>query len=212
MKQFIKKNITIITSLVLIILVYVIFKDIDSNIITAIDSFVINYVQNIRSVFLNEVVIIYTDVIGVIIPLIISIICLLNFKKKEYLYIPLNLGLITIINQALKYIIQRPRPESALIEQIGFSFPSGHAMISAAFYGLLIYYVSKGVGNIKLKYIVNTILMFLIISTGISRLYLGVHYASDVIAGFVITAAYLPIYIRFIVKDLKNSSEIKNSN
>ena len=98
-------------------------------------------------------------------------------------------------------IIQRPRPEDfRLIEETGYSFPSGHSMASMAFYGLIIYFAFKYVKNKNAKIIICTILSLLVLLIGISRIYLGVHYASDVIAGFVLSIAYLVVYITIVLK------------
>ena len=100
-----------------------------------------------------------------------------------------------MLNLMLKNIVERPRPIGyRLIDETGYSFPSGHSMISAAFYGLIIYFIWKNVKNKKLKYISCALLGLLIAFIGISRIYLGVHYASDVLGGFIISIAYLIIF------------------
>ena len=97
--------------------------------------------------------------------------------------------------------MQRPRPtEFRLIEETGYSFPSGHSMISLAFYGYLIYLIYKYINNKHLKRILIIILSTLICIIGVSRIYLGVHYTSDVLGGFLISIAYLIIYIELINK------------
>ena len=113
------------------------------------------------------------------------------------------MAVITILNQILKRILQRPRPtEYRIVEETGYSFPSGHSMVSMAFYGYLIYLIYKYVKNKYLKWTLITLLSFLIVSIGISRIYLGVHYTSDVLGGFLISISYLVIYISAVNKFL----------
>ena len=103
----------------------------------------------------------------------------------------------------LKNIVQRPRPlEYRIIDETGYSFPSGHSMVSAAYYGFIIYLIYKMVENKKIKWTLITILSLLVISIGISRIYLGVHYTSDVIAGFLISISFLVIYTSIVSKIL----------
>lgn len=137
--------------------------------------------------------------------IIITIVLFIALKnKKNSILIGINLIIITIINQILKFILQRPRPtEYRIIDETGYSFPSGHSMISMAFYGFIIYLIYKNVKNKYLKITLITILSLLILMIGISRIYLGVHYTSDVCAGFLISAAYLIIYINISNKILK---------
>ena len=119
-----------------------------------------------------------------------------NKKKKIGISIPLNLGLSALLNITLKQILQRPRPiEYRVIDESGYSLPSGHSMVSMAFYGYLIYFIYKHIENKYIKWSLIILLSILIISIGISRIYLGVHYTSDVIAGFLIALSYLIIYI-----------------
>lgn len=122
-------------------------------------------------------------------------------NKKVGLLISTNLIIITILNQALKIIVQRPRPtEYRIINEAGYSFPSGHSMVSMAFYGFLIYLIYKNIKNKYLKISLIVILSLLIVMIGISRIYLGVHYTSDVCAGFLVSLSYLIIYINFANK------------
>lgn len=122
-------------------------------------------------------------------------------NKKIGLAVIVNLCLVTIINQLLKFILQRPRPiEYAIIDESGYSFPSGHSMVSMAFYGFLIYLIYRYVNNKYLKWALISLLSLLIIFIGVSRIYLGVHFASDVCAGFIFSVAYLILYISVINK------------
>ena len=124
-------------------------------------------------------------------------------NKKIGLSIFTNLVIITALNQLLKGILQRPRPtEFRIIEETGYSFPSGHSMVSMAFYGYLIYLIYKYVKNKYIKTSLIILLSILICCIGISRIYLGVHYTSDVLGGFFISISYLIIYINVVNKFL----------
>lgn len=135
---------------------------------------------------------------------VLSLILLGAIKNKKIgILICGNLGISAFLNQVLKHIIQRPRPtEFRIINESGYSFPSGHSMVSAAFYGFLIYLIYKKVKNKYLKWSLITILSILIILIGTSRIYLGVHYTSDVIGGFLVAVSYLIIYTS-IIKNYK---------
>ena len=126
---------------------------------------------------------------------------ILIIKKKKWIgsLIWINLTCSALLNHIFKKIVQRPRPTGyRLIEEDGYSFPSGHSMISAAFYGFFIYLIFKNVKNKYLKWGSISLLSILICLIGTSRIYLGVHYTSDVIAGFVISIAYLIIFTSIV--------------
>ena len=126
---------------------------------------------------------------------------LLIKNKKIGLSIISNIVIITILNQLLKRLLQRPRPtEFRIVEETGYSFPSGHSMVSMAFYGYLIYLIYRYIKNKYVKWTLITILSILICLIGISRIYLGVHYTSDVLGGFLLSISYLVIYISSIKK------------
>ena len=150
-----------------------------------------------------------TNLGGAITLLSITIILLLGLKNKKIgLLVALNLMISTGLNLLLKNIVQRPRPnEFRLIDETGYSFPSGHSMVSMAFYGFLIYLIYKFVKNKRLKWVLIIILSTLIITIGISRIYLGVHYTSDVLAGFTISVSYLVIYTSIVKKFIRKREE-----
>lgn len=138
----------------------------------------------------------------IVIAIISIIICIKFIKNKKLsLGIILNLAGITLINQILKFIFRRERPTGyRLIEMSGYSFPSGHAMASLAFYGLLIYITKRLVKNKYLKILLITLNIAIIILIGVSRIYLGVHYLSDVLTGYSISIIYLLITTKLLNK------------
>ena len=137
---------------------------------------------------------------GVLWLILFTAILIITLKSKLMkLCVILNLAISAGLNQILKRIVQRPRPtQYRLIDESGYSFPSGHSMVSAAVYGFLIYLIFKKVKNRTLKWSLITILTTLIILIGISRIYLGVHYTSDVLAGFLISISYLVIFTSIV--------------
>lgn len=110
----------------------------------------------------------------------------LFFKKHRWysVKVPVVAAGSSLLNQGMKVWFDRPRPETAFIEQHGLSFPSGHAMIGCAFYGLLIYLIWTNVQIIFWRWFLAGLLVFWIILIGFSRVYLNVHYATDVLAGW----------------------------
>ena len=150
-------------------------------------------VEKLRTDTLTRIMKVITflgDAISIITLTILSIILVKN--KKNKIFIGVNAVLITLLNLLIKNLVKRPRPEGfRIISESGYSFPSGHSMVSTAFYGLFIYLAYKYINNKKIKYFICTALSILILLICTSRVYLGVHYGSDVIAGFVLSIAYL---------------------
>ncbi|MEO7291570.1 MAG: phosphatase PAP2 family protein, partial [Ginsengibacter sp.] len=103
----------------------------------------------------------------------------------------------------------RDRPLSPLLEAAqGYSFPSGHATMSITFYGLIIFLVWQNVKNVLLKWTLIILLGLLIIFIGASRVYLRVHYASDVLAGFCVGLMWLFLSL-WILKRIETYSRRK---
>lgn len=96
----------------------------------------------------------------------------------------------------LKQIFNRPRPLIPLLEPIsGLSFPSGHALMSVSFYGLLIFLAWENVYSRSWKWVIGGLLVLLILMIGFSRIYFRYHYFSDVIAGFAAGIIWLTLSI-----------------
>ena len=150
-----------------------------------------------------------TNLGGAIFLILLTITLFILIKNKKIgISIFSNLVIITVLNQLLKRILQRPRPtEYRIIEETGYSFPSGHSMVSMAFYGYLIYLIYKYVKNKYIKWISIILLSILICSIGISRIYLGVHYTSDVLGGFFISISYLIIFISAVSSNLDKTKK-----
>ena len=133
-------------------------------------------------------------------PIIIItlLLCIFIFKdNKERFYIVLNVLIVPLINVILKSVFARERPNILrLIDETGYSFPSGHAMMATAFYGLLIYFAYKKIKTPWLRNITCVGLSVLIILIMLSRIYVGVHYTTDVIAGCCLSIFYLAIFIK----------------
>lgn len=115
--------------------------------------------------------------------------------KRPGMFCALNLVLVALLNAVLKELVQRPRPEHInLVTETGFSFPSGHSMVAMAFFGLLVWLVWKYEKDRTMRFACCAGFSLVILLIGISRIYLGVHYASDVLAGFCISLAWLALY------------------
>ena len=116
----------------------------------------------------------------------------------------------SLLNKGLKMLFERARPDDILplIEQGGYSFPSGHAVTSMAFYGILLFLVQTRMEDRKKANALSLVLLLLIVLIGPSRIYLGVHYPTDVLAGwaegvFVATAVYMLAY-KFVPRSFLN--------
>ena len=214
LKRIIEKNYKWIIAFLCLIIVLMMLEDIFENEQLTLDMLVYRLViLNLRSEPLTVIMKVITNLSSAYVLIAITIGILLFIKNKKVgVCVASNLVIATLLNQLLKYIIQRPRPDGyRLIAESGYSFPSGHSMVSMAFYGLIIYLIWKMVKNKKIKYISCGILGLLIPMIGFSRIYLGVHYASDVIGGFAISIVYLFLFTNIAKSILQLEKEKDNT-
>lgn len=132
----------------------------------------------------------------------VTVLCiiLLIIKPTRIRYgIPVSAGAIsvTVINKIIKNLVRRERPDQIyhLIKQGGYSFPSGHSITSMFVFGMLIYHVRVNVQNRKAANVLTVIIAVPMVCIGLSRIYLGVHYPSDVLAGWALGVAVMMVVI-----------------
>lgn len=125
---------------------------------------------------------------------ILIVIFLVFLVSRKVSYICLGASIIqTSLNRVIKAIVRRPRPNvDVFIRESNFSFPSGHAMAITCLYGLLIYYLYKS--EIRYRKLLIVICVLIIVLVSLSRVYLGVHYFSDIIGGILLSSS-LVLYI-----------------
>ena len=130
---------------------------------------------------------------------------LLNSQRAYRLAVYFNLILSTVLNLALKAVFLRGRPADIahLVNETGYSFPSGHAMAAVAFYGFLLFLLLQSERPKRQKLGIGCALALTILLICISRIYLGVHYTSDVLAGCLISVVYLLIFSSITERYLK---------
>jgi len=130
--------------------------------------------------------------------LLVSCLILYLFKRWRILYtLIISVTGAEVFVWIIKNIVDRPRPPltNALVAESTYSFPSGHTFVAIAFYGLLVYFVIQSGKNKFIKIVSFLLGLSLIVLVGISRIYLGAHWPSDVFASVAVGAAWLTIII-----------------
>lgn len=168
-------------------------------------------ILDIRIDFLNDFFKIFTNLGDTKFMAILALAAALIFFIKKYYWhsigIVLSVGISEFISIILKNIIGRHRPphELAIVATDSASFPSGHAIAAMAFYGFLIYFFNKEFKNKsasrRIKNILTGFCSLMILLAGFARIYLGVHWPSDIVASYVLGGIWLWIVIKFIEKN-----------
>ena len=133
---------------------------------------------------------------------VILFITFIILKRKDIAILEASVLIIsTVVNNVVKLIIRRERPEVLkLVIEKSFSFPSGHTMASVTMYGILIYLINNSNLDKRLKIIFSIILGIIPILVMLSRIYLGAHYASDVIGACILSTTLLLIETMIVEK------------
>lgn len=178
---------------------------ITTNLIKPFDTFMyelITYGMNDITTIIYKAITFLGSTLFIVLLCIVFLILFIVLKKKNIgLVISSVLIISTLFNNLLKIIFCRTRPDVIkLVHESSYSFPSGHTMASVSMYGILIYILIKSNINKKIKITLITILGILPILVGLSRVYLGAHYISDIIGGFIVSIILLLIETYIIDK------------
>jgi undecaprenyl-diphosphatase len=127
--------------------------------------------------------------------LILTIVFFLQKRYRDLILLLVTIAGAQVLNALLKISVQRARPSFAdpLVTAIGFSFPSGHAMGAMVFYGLMAYFLMRDAQRDSERLLIFLIFLLTVGLIGFSRIYLGVHYPSDVLAGYLAGLGWLTI-------------------
>lgn len=193
------KKYLIILCLLLILFLFFKFSFMDS--ILNVDKNVMGFVQN--NVVRKELTIffkVFTN-FGDVIFFAIMILLLFMFcrKKNVFLSVFFNLFIVYVFSVIYKNIFRRERPLYNLIDKPkDFSFPSGHTMCSVAFYGFLIFLILKFVKDKFLKIVLTSLCVLSVLIIAFSRIYLNVHYFSDVVCGAILGFICLLMFVNYV--------------
>ncbi|MCM3734803.1 phosphatase PAP2 family protein [Bacillus cytotoxicus] len=168
--------------------------------VTAVDEYVkglVTEIQTESSLTFFRYVTKLGSAIGIVFVLAVSLFFLA--KKRYYVAMviyPLLILCTHFINKGIKAIVKRDRPTiNEALDALGYSFPSGHAMLSIVTYGFLAYIIAANVKSAAAKCFVTTLAIVLIFLIGLSRIILSVHYPTDVLAGYCMSGVLLIIAI-----------------
>lgn len=184
--------------------------------LTALDNFMFSHVHPyINDVNTNIMVILsFFASHTLLLPANIFLAAYFLFVKKEnwtaIKIIVVSLGSVLLM-YGLKYYFRRVRPVHPVHEAAsGYSFPSGHSMSAMTFYGLIIYLFVSKIKDATARWLLIVFLSLLILAIGFSRIYLRVHYASDVLGGFAFGYLWLVVSLWTINRFEKQSSYERN--
>jgi undecaprenyl-diphosphatase len=189
----------------------------DHEFVVNIDKWVSANIVSLWNPLLNNFFIAVTNIGSPLVLVILSVIMLfvLIYLRKWYFSWLLFFSMIggLLVRYAILFIVQRARPENSLVHLSSYSFPSGHAMMSLIFFTLVIIAFEDDIKNVTLKWLFISVNVLLFSLVGFSRVYLNVHWLSDVVAGFALGIFWLTFLILvFKVMSLlkRNKKEAKS--
>lgn len=124
------------------------------------------------------------------------------FWKKRYyatmIVYPLGILITHLVNKGIKEIVKRERPSlNEALDALGYSFPSGHAMLSIMTFGFLTYIIAANLKSVVGKCATTILMGIVIVSIGLSRVILNVHYPTDILAGYCVGGILLIMAIYY---------------
>ena len=210
----------IIISAVSLIMFAFVYLLVSLGIITNLEITAGEFARSLRNDIATPVLIVITNIGDKIMITGICIVFLIWPKTRLKLGVPLAASLIisTVINQLLKNIIGRQRPDEIyhMVEESGFSFPSGHSTSNTVLYITIIIVAVIFMNSIKGKIAVTILSVFMMLAVMFSRIYLGVHFLGDIMGGlflglFVSCSVYAVWLIILNKIDIRKKKRIKES-
>ncbi len=198
----------LLLSLVLFFVFLEIAFDVVSRESAALDQSITNFIYTFRNLSFAKYFLFFTDLGDVQSVLVLAVVLVLFFlmlgKKREALFSAFTLLFGEVSYAVIKFIIARPRPSLwyALVPRSGFSFPSGHSVGSVVFYGFGCYLISRMMKKKSAKAFWWFLAAFIPLNVGLSRIYLGVHWTSDVLGGWMLGLAIV-VLSAFLMKELE---------
>lgn len=193
-----KKNLVIILTIIVFILLCIFVKNNYMDIVNRVDNSVHEFfytkVMNENNTdFMKSV----TYLGSTVVVIFIFILMILLFKNKIIkIVLSLDMAFLYLVRTLLKNTFKRPRPDYSIIPvPHDYSFPSGHTIFAVGFYGLIIYFLWQLNINKIIKYILTLTISIIILLICASRIYLGVHYFSDVLVGFILGILSIVLFI-----------------
>ncbi|HEV2459821.1 MAG TPA: phosphatase PAP2 family protein, partial [Ktedonobacterales bacterium] len=164
-----------------------------------LDQRILNLVATLRAPGLDQALYVVTFLGNaqtiVVLTAVAALIALIAGRPRAALLLVLAVVAGALFFEVVKFLVQRPRPplEDARLVQGGFSFPSGHSTLAATCYGTIAYLLMRGIRRDRWKVLVGVVAALLVLAIGVSRIYLGVHYPSDVLAGWAAGALWVAV-------------------
>lgn len=190
-------------------------EDILEKEVISFDVSIVNIIYALRTPSLTSAMLVITAFgSATAFTILSSIVFIYLFKKKQKEAILFTLIFLSAagLNLLLKIFFARPRPTlMPLVIENSYSFPSGHSMNSMVFYMMMTYFVYRNTKNIRLTALMTAVSIGIVGSIGFSRIYLGAHYPSDVLAGYATGILWCTIIImieKYIHSHRKNRKVI----
>ena len=170
--------------------------------LSRIDNIVYNKIKlnNKKTIFFKY----FTNLASTKYFIIICLLLIIFLKNKLALLISIAMIIDAIIVFIAKHIIKRERPNiNRIVEEKGYSYPSGHTFSATCFYGLIIFLITMSSLSLGYQILITIPLISIILLIGFSRIYLGVHYFSDCIGGLLLSSSYIILYVYLVYDVLK---------